>query len=45
MLNTSMNLNGEAVVNAPYDALETFSWCNIDYMVIGHYIISKESLV
>lgn len=45
LLNTSMNLNGEAVVNAPYDALETFSWSNIDYMVIGHYIISKESLV
>ena len=41
VLNTSFNLQGEAMVNSPYDALETFSWSGLDFLVMGNFVVSK----
>ncbi|MAI12064.1 MAG: hypothetical protein CBD27_10060 [Rhodospirillaceae bacterium TMED167] len=41
VLNTSFNMQGEAMVNTPYDALETFSWSGLDFLVMGNFVVSK----
>ena len=41
VLNTSFNLQDEAMVNSPYDALETFAWSGLDFLVMGNFVISK----
>ena len=41
LLNTSLNLRGEPIVNNPQDALETLFLSNIDYVCIGKYLVSK----
>jgi len=41
VMNTSFNLQGEAIVNTPYDALETFSWSGLDFLAMGQFLISK----
>ena len=41
LLNTSFNLRGQTMVNDPYIAVNTFKNCDMDYLVIGNYIISK----
>ena len=41
LLNTSFNLRGEAMVDKPYDALETFFWSEMDSLVIGEIILDK----
>ena len=43
LLNTSFNLRGQTMVNDPYTAVATFKNCDMDYLVIGNYIISKIS--
>ena len=43
LLNTSFNLRGQTMVNDPYTAVTTFKNCDMDYLVIGNYIISKIS--
>ena len=43
LLNTSFNLRGQTIVNDPYTAVSTFKNCDMDYLVIGNYIISKIS--
>lgn len=43
LLNTSFNVNGEAIVETPQDAIESFLFMDIDYLAIGPYIVSKES--
>ena len=41
LLNTSFNLRGEPMVSSPRDALKTFSWSNMDYLVMENYIVAK----
>lgn len=42
LINTSFNVNGEAIVETPLDALESFAHMDIDYLAIGDYFISKQ---
>ncbi|MBU1042277.1 MAG: hypothetical protein KKF77_14370 [Proteobacteria bacterium] len=44
VLNTSFNLRGEPIVNSPYDALRTFSWSGIDYLVLENFLITKKDI-
>lgn len=41
LINTSFNVNGEAIVDTPLDAIESFLHMDIDYLAIGPYWISK----
>lgn len=41
ILNTSFNVMGEPIVCSPSDALETFKNSELDYLIIGNYIVSK----
>ena len=41
LLNTSFNLRGQTMVNDPKTAIETFFNCDMDYLVIDKFIISK----
>ena len=41
LLNTSFNLRGQTMVNDPKTAIETFFNCDMDYLVIGGFVISK----
>lgn len=41
LLNTSFNVNGEAIVETPQDAVESFLFMGIDYLAIGPYLVSK----
>lgn len=41
LLNTSFNDNGEPIVESPSDAINAFLNLDIDYLVIGNYIITK----
>ena len=43
LLNTSFNLRGQTMVNDPNTAIKTFKDCDMDYLVIGNYIISKSN--
>lgn len=42
LLNTSFNDNGEPIVESPKDAMVMFCRSDLDYLVLGDYIISKE---
>lgn len=44
LLNTSFNLKGEPMVASPMDALKTFYWCDMDFLVINNFVISKEAI-
>lgn len=41
LLNTSYNLRGEPIVNTPDDALHTFSYSDIDLLVMGNFLVGK----
>ena len=41
LINTSFNVNGEAIVDNPLDAIESFLHMDIDHLAIGPYWISK----
>lgn len=41
LLNTSFNLRGQTMVNTPQEAIWTFKNCEMDYLVMGNYLISK----
>ncbi len=41
LLNTSFNLHGFPIVNSPSDALRTLLNSEIDYLIMGNYIISR----
>lgn len=41
MINTSFNVNGEAIVETPTDAIESFAFMDIDYLALGDYWIAK----
>lgn len=42
LVNTSFNLQGEPIVNSPFDALSTFTSCDMDYLVMGSFVLSKD---
>ncbi len=42
LMNTSFNLRGEPIVSSPFDALRTFSWSGMDYLVLEDCLVSKK---
>jgi carbamoyltransferase len=44
VLNTSFNDNGEPIVESPKHAVESFLNLDIDYLVIGNYIVQKQKI-
>ncbi|CAB5221314.1 COG2192 Predicted carbamoyl transferase, NodU family [uncultured Caudovirales phage] len=44
VLNTSFNDNGEPIVETPEHAIEAFLNMDIDYLVIGNYIVNKKDI-
>ena len=43
IINTSFNVRGEPIVCTPEDAYRCFMRTDMDYLVLGNYLISKES--
>ncbi len=41
LLNTSFNLKGHTMTNDPEKAIWTFNNCDMDYLVLGNFLISK----
>jgi carbamoyltransferase len=41
IMNTSLNLRGEAIVNTPTDAVRTFYSSGMDALVIGPFLVEK----
>jgi carbamoyltransferase len=41
VINTSFNINGEAIVETPKDAVESFAQMDIDHLAIGKFWVSK----
>lgn len=41
VLNTSFNDNGEPIVETPQDAVRSFQNMDIDYLVIGNFVVRK----
>ena len=41
VLNTSLNLRGEAIVHTPTDAIRTFFSSGMDALVVGSYLVEK----
>jgi len=44
VLNTSFNVRGEPIVSSPEDAIKCFLNTNIDYLVLGNYLIKKDKV-
>ena len=42
IINTSFNVRGEPIVNSPTDAFKCFMGTEIDYLIIGNFILEKE---
>ena len=42
LLNTSFNRRGEPMVASPEDAIRTFMWSGLDYLILNNIIISKQ---
>lgn len=42
IINTSFNVRGEPIVCTPLDAYKCFMRTNMDYLVLGNYILSKD---
>lgn len=45
VMNTSFNLKGDAIVESPRHAVQTFFTSGLDYLVIGDFVVSKKSVV
>lgn len=45
LLNTSLNDNGQPIVESPKDAIDTFCKINLDYLIIGNYFVTKKNLI
>ena len=41
IVNTSFNVRGEPIVNTPTDAFNCFMGTELDYLIIGNYILDK----
>lgn len=44
ILNTSFNIRGEPIVCTPEDAIKCFLNTEIDYLVLGNYLIKKQNV-
>jgi carbamoyltransferase len=44
LVNTSFNVRGEPIVNSPEDAVGCFVNTEMDYLVIGNYIVGKREV-
>ncbi len=42
IINTSFNVRGEPIVNSPTDAFKCFMGTELDYLVIGNFILDKK---
>jgi hypothetical protein len=42
LLNTSLNIAGEPLVETPHDALWTLLNCGLDALMIGDYVVTKD---
>jgi carbamoyltransferase len=42
VMNTSFNLKGDAIVESPKDAVQTFYTSGLDYLVIGSFVVGKD---
>ena len=42
IVNTSFNVRGEPIVCTPEDGFKCFMRTDIDYLVIGHFVLSKK---
>ncbi|MCX7611019.1 MAG: hypothetical protein N2043_05460, partial [Ignavibacterium sp.] len=45
IINTSFNVRGEPIVCTPEDAYKCFMRTNIDYLVLGDYLLAKEDQI
>jgi carbamoyltransferase len=45
IINTSFNVRGEPIVCTPEDAYRCFMRTNIDYLVLGNYLLAKENQI
>ena len=43
LLNTSFNVKGEPIVCKPKDAIDTFKKTEMDFLVLGDYIVNKKN--
>ena len=41
LINTSFNIKGEPIVCTPFDAVDSFVRADIDYLVIGNFVVAK----
>jgi carbamoyltransferase len=44
VMNTSFNLRGEPIVNTPKNAIKTFEWSGMDYLVLGRTLVAKNPI-
>jgi len=44
IVNTSFNVRGEPIVCTPEDAYKCFIRTEMDYLVLGNYLIAKEDM-
>ncbi len=44
IINTSMNVMGEPIVNTPEQAYAMLEKTDMDYIVMGNYLISKKDI-
>jgi carbamoyltransferase len=42
LLNTSFNDNGQPIIETPEDAVNTFKNIDLDYLIIGNYLVTKK---
>lgn len=42
LINTSFNIKGEPIVATPHDAIRSFAEADMDYLVIGNYVVAKK---
>lgn len=43
IVNTSFNLGWDPIVNTPREAYETFMSCDMDALVMGHFVLTKSA--
>ena len=44
LINTSFNVRGEPIVCTPEDAFRCFAFTNIDYLVLGSFLVKKDEI-
>ena len=44
LVNTSFNVRGEPIVCSPSDAYNCFLGTNLDFLVLGNYVIDKKDI-